>query len=246
MKRLITILAALACLTVLTSCRHEGWHQKLTVVVETPNGEVSGSSVTEITKRDQRGNWFFPDARGVYSEVRGEAVAVEVLPGKWLFALLDGREDGKGKVEYLVYPAFELDKATDASGRRSYETAMAKLHAQPLDTPAMIPASDYPLMVTFDDINDPASVKLVDPADLAESFGPGVSLKSVTLEITREKVTEGRVEAVLGWWLDMRSGPYREMTPLKLPNTSPRGWNHLGASAFWSLEYRQEFDRRAP
>jgi hypothetical protein len=246
MLRLIPIFAVLVLLTALPSCRNESWRQKLTVVVETPNGEVSGSSVTEITKRDQRGNWFFPDARGVYSEVKGEAVAVEVLPGKWLFALLDGREDGKGKVEYLVYPAFALDKATDANGRRSYEAAMAKLHAQPLDTPAMIPASDYPLMVTFDDINDPASVKRVDSSDLAAGFGPGVSLKAVTLEITDEPVTDGRVEAVLAWWLDTRSGPYNEMTPLKLPNASPRGWNHLGASAFWSLEYRQRFDRRAP
>jgi len=54
-------------------------------------------------------------------------------------------------------------------------------------------------MVTFDDITDPATVRRVDPADLAASFGPGVSLKAVTLEITRAPVTEGRVEAVLEW-----------------------------------------------
>lgn len=54
-------------------------------------------------------------------------------------------------------------------------------------------------MVTFGDIADPASVKLVDPADLADSFGPGVRLKAVTLEVTDEAVTEGVVERVLGW-----------------------------------------------
>ncbi|WP_417415418.1 hypothetical protein [Hoeflea sp.] len=57
----------------------------------------------------------------------------------------------------------------------------------------------YPLLVTFADINDPASVALVDPDDLAASFGPGYALSSITLAITDEPVTKGRVEAVLGW-----------------------------------------------
>ena len=57
----------------------------------------------------------------------------------------------------------------------------------------------YPLLVTFGDINDPASVKKVDPNDLAATFGPGYTLKSITLEITDEPVTTGKVEDVLGW-----------------------------------------------
>ncbi len=55
------------------------------------------------------------------------------------------------------------------------------------------------LLVTFDDITDPTTVRLADPANLSASFGPGVSLAGVTLEITRADVTEERVEAVLGW-----------------------------------------------
>ena len=56
----------------------------------------------------------------------------------------------------------------------------------------------YPLLVTFTDINDPKTVKKVDPEDLAAVFGPGVSLKRITLEITDEAVTEGKIESVLG------------------------------------------------
>jgi hypothetical protein len=33
-------------------------------------------------------------------------------------------------------------------------------------------------------------------------FGEGVRLKAVTLEITEEAVTEGRVEGVLGWLIE--------------------------------------------
>ncbi len=32
---------------------------------------------------------------------------------------------------------------------------------------------NYPLLVTFDNINDPASVRRVDPGDLPASFGRG-------------------------------------------------------------------------
>ncbi len=37
----------------------------------------------------------------------------------------------------------------------------------------VVPEVEYPLMVTFADIADPASVILVNPDDLAASFGPG-------------------------------------------------------------------------
>jgi hypothetical protein len=62
-----------------------------------------------------------------------------------------------------------------------------------------VPPNAYPLLVTFTDINDPKSVLEVKPDNLAASFGVGYSLKSITLEITDEPVTEGKVEGVLGW-----------------------------------------------
>jgi hypothetical protein len=51
--------------------------------------------------------------------------------------------------------------------------------------------------VTFSDISDPTSVALVDPDDLAASFGAGYALEAVTVEVTQEPVTEGVVEGVL-------------------------------------------------
>ena len=58
-----------------------------------------------------------------------------------------------------------------------------------------------PLLVTFTDIHDPTSVRQVDPHHLAAAFGPDFVLKAITLEITNEAVTRGRVEKVLGWIL---------------------------------------------
>lgn len=62
-----------------------------------------------------------------------------------------------------------------------------------------VPDYQYPMLGTFADIKDPASVQLVNPANLATSFGPDGRLKAVALEVTDDAVTVGVVEAVLGW-----------------------------------------------
>ena len=67
-----------------------------------------------------------------------------------------------------------------------------------------IDQKDDPLLVTFADITDPTTVQKVDPENLVATFGPGVSLKRISLEITDEPVTEGRIERVLGLLDDPR------------------------------------------
>jgi hypothetical protein len=76
---------------------------------------------------------------------------------------------------------------------------MEKLRTQPMNVPVPVPLDGLPLLVTFADITDPTTVQRVDPENLAASFGPGVRLKAVTLEITEEPVTVGKVVEVLGW-----------------------------------------------
>ena len=102
-------------------------------------------------------------------------------PGRYLFALLKGTPD-----PFLVF--FPGEAPVEVAGR--FKTLRAA---------RAVPPKLYPLMVTFGNLADPTSVRRVDPADLAASFGPGIRLKSITLEITAEPVTEGRVEKVLGW-----------------------------------------------
>lgn len=172
------------------------WHQRLTVTVQTPAGEVSGAAVTEVTKVHSDGALVLVEARGVRSQIRGEAVVVEVAPGRYLFALLGG-------AGHWAYPAFGLGQGL------SYDESMHKLMGVPHDTPSPLPVKDYPLLVTFTDINDPTTVTQVDPANLAASFGPGVSLTSVTLAVTEDPVTEGRVEGVLGWLGSYKKNQWR-------------------------------------
>ena len=46
------------------------------------------------------------------------------------------------------------------------------------------------MLVTFGDLHDPKSVVTVDPADLAKSFGEGITLKRITVQITDEPVSK--------------------------------------------------------
>lgn len=58
--------------------------------------------------------------------------------------------------------------------------------------------SAYPMMVVFGDLSDPTSVTKVNPDDLAATFGKGVKLKRVTVELTGDPLTT-RFGARLRW-----------------------------------------------
>ncbi len=176
-------LALLLTLLVLGGCRdrHE-WHQKTTVTVETPAGERSGAAVVGVVA------WFgqLPaSGNEVEYRITGEATVVEVAPGRYLFALLGGSQE-------RFYAA-----ARDRFRGMPRKDWLREIPRQAV--PVELTGGSIPLLVTFDDVADPKTVRRVDPADLAATFGPGFALKSVTLEVTREPVTEGRVEATLGW-----------------------------------------------
>ena len=171
------------------------WRQKLTLVVETPEGEVSGSSVVEVRVSFYQGGQIMSGTE-VHYDLTGEAAVVEVLPGRYLFALM-------GDSEELFFRA--------AKDRFEGMTRGEWLREIPEQTePVVVKGDLIPMLVTFDDITKPETVREVDPEDLAAVFGNGVRLKAVTLEITEEAVTEGRVEGVLEWltWPDQRWSDY--------------------------------------
>lgn len=176
------LLGQMVLLSLAFGREHHVWHQNLTVTVETPSGEHTGSAVVEVRAAFSQQPLSGNEVEYAY---QGEATVVEVAPGKYLFALLGGSEErffraardrfkGKERGEWL----YDIPKQTE---------------------PVELTGDGVPLMVTFTDITDPTTVTRVDPANLAATFGHGVSLTSVTLAVTEDPVTEGRVEAVLGW-----------------------------------------------
>ncbi|HWU61904.1 MAG TPA: hypothetical protein VN112_07760 [Ensifer sp.] len=177
-------------LLVLTGCGEEyDWNQKLRVSVETPNGVIMSSSVSHVKLVDVRG--MLADGHRVNSFVTGEAVVIPLDRGRYLFALMDGLP----QLNWLVYQGVDAAEV----GKRFEDGNDGGAGA------VTVPKERYPLLVTFDDINNPASVKRVDPANLEATFGPGYRLNGITLSLTKEPVTKGEVEKVLGWWCEYRT-----------------------------------------
>jgi hypothetical protein len=185
MKKLASVFFAFLIATGLVSCGNFGtsWNRKITVVVDTPSGEVSASSVQSESISDQTGWWVPPEARRARRELRGEAVVLDLGQNRYLFALL-GKPDTFAVLRPGEAPLQVAPRLANLRGAKS------------------IPRSEYPMFVTFTDVQDPMSVKEVKPETMSDTLGPGFALKSITLEITDEPVTDGKIELVANWLKD--------------------------------------------
>jgi hypothetical protein len=165
------------------------WNQKLTVTVNTPDGEKSGSAVTRL-----RVNYSTTSLTGIgiSYDLKGEATVVEVAPEKYLFALLS--DSGPGNTTELATQTWLADLPKTVGDSRPRFAYLEKLRAV-----KPVPKDHYPLLVTFTNLDDPKSVKEVKPGKLSDAFGAGYSLKSITVEITDEAKTEGKCDSILKW-----------------------------------------------
>ncbi len=193
--RIALLIPSVALLLGLAGCdlfgfRTYEWHQKLTVIVDTPDGPVSSSAVTAITLSVSP-KWFgLGDVSGAaVGKLAGEAVVVEVLKGRYLFALLR-KYDHQTALEAFG-PARQ--KVLSSDEVRSEFARLEKLRDERVLSPAL-----YPVMAAIDDVGNPASIQEVDPHHLDLMFGPGIRLKEITISLTDEPVTKGNVDAVLG------------------------------------------------
>ena len=179
-------------------------HYKISVTVETPEGEISGSAVREMSNSTPLIS--LPDV-GNPASVRGEAVVVNMGERGVLFALISSDSD----MEF--YTAFR----PLWSGGGSTPEGIKFYSELPVGTKVELQPGGFlgnPKLVTFTDLNDPRSVTLVQEwafdregrrykrrlkADhMEELFGKGVKLKDITFEITDEPVTWGEVKKYLG------------------------------------------------
>jgi hypothetical protein len=192
------------------------WNQKLTVTVSTPRGEVSGSSVVAISwnKNFFSGGW---GGAPFHLTMRGDATTVD-LGGQFLFALLGYHRSEETHCTGLVAlkllrQKLPLQSDDDYWAPDTFKRVQAAKGRGPITLPQQL----YPHFLRFRDTKDSTTAELVDPDNLAKSFGPGVRLVGVTIEITDEPVTRG-IRKILPWlsrnvgWFQLNTGP--DMPPL--------------------------------
>ncbi|HEX7876810.1 MAG TPA: hypothetical protein VF489_09530 [Sphingobium sp.] len=157
---------------------------KMVVEVDTPQGVKSGFAVREMG--------FNTDniVRPATGSLKGEAVAVDLPGGQTLFALLTG---GDGDVDY----------AMQIGGRAGVWESSGPVELYPVapNTVGLQRTDPLPMLARFGDVRDPKSVERVELGVLDQTFGPGVRLRRITIEKTRESVTVG-IGKRLGWLND--------------------------------------------
>ncbi|MHA6317625.1 hypothetical protein ACXYN8_08195 [Altererythrobacter sp. CAU 1778] len=175
------------------------YRYRLTVEVETPEGLRTGSSVIEVRQSMGR-SAMSGFGKRIDRRVRGEAVAVDLLGGRTLYALLrsDDNIDWASYVMPMLAPKIEGEAWED-------EFDNVLLIKGTVELPRTWPAhgklsrgSAYPMLVTFADERDPKSIARVDPDDLSASFGVGVKLRRITVALTSDPVTT-EIERRLEW-----------------------------------------------
>lgn len=160
---------------------------KMTVEVDTPQGVKSRFAVREMGLNSDN------LIGGPKGGIRGEAVAVDLPGGKTLFALMKG---GDGDVDY----AMQIGGRAQVWGKSPENPAAGPIELYPTAprTIGLANTNPLPMLVRFLDTSDPKSVELVNPHDLAATFGSGFALRRITVEATRDAVTE-EIGKTLEW-----------------------------------------------
>lgn len=207
-RDVLTIIAIGSCAPALSSCTAffpSKFRFRLTVEVDTPDGIQSGSSVYEaLAGRPNTGS------RKHFARVRGEAVAVDLPNGKTLFVLI--KYPGGGDIGYKAMRVLapDIKFPPDAAKHLKFQDGVGPKVEIPARRTRTYHkdgekrtevVSGYPMLVTFEDIDDPTTVQLVDPDDLSATFGEAYTLKQMTVELTNDSVTSG-IEERLEWLPD--------------------------------------------
>lgn len=182
------------------------WNQKVTIEIETPDGIRSRSTVNSI-KYIYVPKWLrgLSQMANVY-HLQGDAIVLEVSPGRYLFALTPMNE-------YLAQSALHETLGEKLGAIRKMAPRIVEWKGSVTLRP-----NDYPTLVTFENIDDPRSMRLVNPSDLAASFGAGVALRSFQFEITSDPITVGFARRMVPYfsWSDERRIRYSgNVNPLR-------------------------------
>ena len=184
---------------------------RMTLTATVDGQPATGSGVIEV-KYFQEPEWASLGGSREIVQVDGEAVVLDLKDRGKLFALLrlpvstrnnslKGRLGG-GSGDFFggafnaqlipyVWRNHGLIPAEDYDGNyRTYHWFSCVKGKVTLKT------KELPLLFRFGDTADQATAELVFPDNLAASFGPGVNLTEVTVEITNDPITRGIVNTL--------------------------------------------------
>jgi len=194
-----------ACDANVTGKTYPPYRYRLTAEVQTPEGLKTGTGVIEV-QWNTAGRWLGTQG-GAGFRVRGEAVPVDLPRGQTLFVLLRSKSD----IDWAAYthqivagepPGGPINERADRWSRYFQKVlADRKIHE----------LRGYPILVRFENVRDLTSVKEVDPESLEDTFGPGVKMLRLSVQITTEPVSSGIKQRLP--WLQTHRGALKKVPP---------------------------------
>lgn len=146
--------------------------------VETPDGLKSASNTIAVYQHDVR--WGLPQTTGYRSTFKGDATFLDLGAGHNVVALLV-----HGPTGHIAGYMSGLDAGAFARNGRELPWQETRY----LTGTAPVTGDLIPTLVTFSDVNDPQSGRVVAPGDFEKVFGPGYRFKRAWVEITSGPVT---------------------------------------------------------
>ena len=201
---------------------------RLTIEVDTPMGPRTGSSVQEMIHIGKT-PWL-PGGDVLTTEMRGDAVAIDLF-GKVLFLLIRPTPDfmlSKALLYGVVTPRIDVAEAT-----RWYQDRAPLLdrlnRVRPtvrLPLAALPSASDIDSLhfVIFRDLDNPLSIKRVDPLHLPDDFARGSAVNAIKFEFVTEDISRD-INKYFSWFADR--GDFRAPRDSGFANTLPPDLNGL-------------------
>lgn len=206
------VLVLLALFIWFAGVGRETWTSRfrIGVEVETPHGLKTGSSVIEMRTERASGFLIWHEARGARSNIRGEAVFVDLGPDKNgkpqnLIALLATGKRGEDPNFGLLIARVFLG-ANRHQGTMGFGSFAAALENLPTGKRVVLAPPNMPTLVSFRDLSNPSSARVVpsDPRTISETdfgavFGNGYQLKHISLERVNAPVSLGSIAKKLTW-----------------------------------------------
>lgn len=230
LRTIVALLIAAPVLWFASAFAYETWHTythryRLTIEADDRGETKSASSVIQVGVIE-KADWI-PQTAGTLPSVRGEAVFLDLGEGRNLIAILGLGPTGSGEVYNLAARAFGRNRAFWQREAPSWRGGVE------------LRGNLVPTLVTFADLNDPKTARVVRPDQFASVYGEGVRFTRATLEmvpaglwpfswlgwpraLAGEPVTRG-IEAKLPWW----NGPNR---PASQAYRAMRAGDNTGAS----------------
>lgn len=165
---------------------------KMTVTVDTIDGQKTGESIVRLVTKLYPGWLVLQDSTTYKTDVYGESVIVRLDRERYIFATLyDSKDMDFDYPERILYRVFRAPNFYNVTERFGYYERLK-------NEKAVLSITEYPLIVTFDNINTPQSIRRVDPTNMEATFGQYVSSLKITMEMTDEPV-EAKIINVLTW-----------------------------------------------